>query len=278
MFRRRTEAPRRPARPDWRSYDSVAEAYDRVRTPVHEGPARALVEAVGPPQGGKLLDVGTGPGIAALIAEEAVGPDGLVVGSDVSLPMLEFARRNGLTRAVAATAIDLPFGDATFDAVTASFVIFFFTRYETALFDMTRVLRPGGRLGVTTWGQNEDEFRRAWRELAESYGGRRMLDDALRRVAPWEARFSRPEPLMEALQGAGLRAITVDRATFRVTQSQEDYLVGRETSAVGRFLQGMLGESLWERFRSQARETFGARFPDPIGDTSEVLIAVGSKE
>jgi hypothetical protein len=60
--------------------------------------------------------------------------------------------------------------------------------------------------------------------------------------------------------------------------SQADYLAGRETSSEGRSLRATLGDPLWDRFRGRAAETFRERFPDPLGDTNEVLIAVGTKD
>jgi SAM-dependent methyltransferase len=188
------------------------------------------------------------------------------------------ARQQGLRRPVAASAIDLPFRDRTFDAVLAAFVVFFFRRYETALHDMVRVLRPGGTMGVTTWGRSEDEFRRAWREVAESFVGRRMLADAHKRGAPWEDRFSDRNLLAEALHQAGLRQIRVDSRRYRVTQSLDDYLAGRETSVTGRFVRDMLGEALWERFRQRVSDEFRSRFPDPIGDSFDVLLATAVRE
>jgi ubiquinone/menaquinone biosynthesis C-methylase UbiE len=267
-------APERAS--DWRSYDSVAEVYDRVRVPLHEPPARDLVAAVAPTTGGRVLDVGTGTGVAAMAAAESVGPTGLVAGVDPSLGMLRLALDRGVT-VVAAQAIDLPFRDATFDAVVANFVIFFFQRYETALFDMLRVLRPGGRLGVTTWGPADDEFRRTWRAVAESFTGPELLRDALRKVAPWEEHFSDSRRLADALRQAGLRSVDVQRRQFRATITIEDYLAGRETSAHGRFLRETLGPPLWDRFRGRVDEEFRRRFRDPIGDTEDVLLAVGTK-
>jgi ubiquinone/menaquinone biosynthesis C-methylase UbiE len=268
--------PPRPRR-DWRSYDEVAGVYDRVRTEFHALPAADLVGLVAPPAGGRVLDVGTGTGAAALAASEAVGSEGFVVGIDPSMDMLRRARDRGVERLVAGKALDLPFADASFDAITASFVIFLFTRYETALFDMVRALRPGGRMGVTTWGGTEDEFRRTWREVAESFVGKDLLKDAIHRVSPWEERFSDPRRLLETLREAGLRRVDVQRRDYRFTWSVDDYLAGRETSAAGRFLHDMLGESSWERFRQRVGEEFRSRFTDPIGDTSDVILAVGTK-
>jgi ubiquinone/menaquinone biosynthesis C-methylase UbiE len=277
MFRRdRSQPVPAPSAPDWRSYDDVAHTYDRVRVPVHEPPARDLAALVEPPAGGRVLDVGTGTGVAAEAAVLVVGPDGLVVGIDPSLPMLGLARGRGI-QVVASRAIDLPFADATFDAVVASFVIFFFPRYETGLFDMIRVLRPGGRLGVTTWGPRNDELSDTWRQVAEGYAPRELLRGAIQKVAPWEEHFSDPARLADTLRTAGLRPVDVQVRSYRSTQSIEDYLAGRETSAQGRFLKDSLGPDLWGRFRQRVEAEFRSRFADPLGDTVDVLLGVGTK-
>jgi ubiquinone/menaquinone biosynthesis C-methylase UbiE len=261
---------------DWRTYDSVAETYERVRAPVHAPPARDLVDLVAAPRGARILDVGTGTGVTAEAAAAAVGPEGLVVGIDPSLPMLRMARPRH-ARVLAAQAIDLPFRDETFDVVLANFVIAFFTKYETALFDMLRVLRPGGTLGVSWWGGGLDEFGRTWTELAETFATKELLRSAVQRAIPWNERFRDRHRLEETLRDAGLREVQVHRRQYRSTMSQADYLAGRETSGEGRFLRETLGDRLWERFRERAAGAFRERFPDPLGDTNDVLIAVGKK-
>ena len=67
----------------WRSYDDVAEIYERVHAPRLAGPARDLVAFAEPPLGGRVLDIGTGTGVAAEAAAAAVGDGGLAVGIDV---------------------------------------------------------------------------------------------------------------------------------------------------------------------------------------------------
>ncbi len=275
MFRRRTPTPSPAPEPNWRSFDGVAETYEETLVPLHEPPARDLFAAVAPPPGGRILDVGTGTGVAAAIAGQA-DPEALVVGIDRSVPMLRVARGNGI-RAVAAEAIDLPFPDATFDTVMAAFVISYFTKYETALFDMLRVLRPRGHLGVATWGAGEDEFRRVWRETAEEFTGRELLRDAVRKAAPWESHFSDRGRLAGTLRDAGLREVYVQERDYRITATIEDYLGAREASALGRYLRATLGETLWERFRLRTGEEFRRRFPEPLGDRVDVLIGVGTK-
>src|SRR5581483_8334463 len=158
---------------DWRSYDGVAEIYERVHAPRMIEPARDLLAMCEPPSGGRVLDVGCGTGAAVALAQELVGPSGLAVGVDLSLGMLRVgARARPGARLAAASAIDLPFADGTFDVVSASFVLSHVTKYETALFDMLRVLRPGGRLAVSSWADGDrDELQTTWLELVEGVVG-----------------------------------------------------------------------------------------------------------
>jgi ubiquinone/menaquinone biosynthesis C-methylase UbiE len=274
MFRK-TRTTRVVGPPDWRSFDGVAEAYDRVRAPIHEPAARDLVDAMGDPVEGGFLDVGTGTGVVAAAAEAAGWHP--TVGVDRSLPMLGRARGRGLDRLAAADGVDLPFRDGRFGAVGAGFVLHTVPSYDTLLFDMARVLRPGGALGGATWDWRRDEFTDTWRSVAEAFTTKELLDDAFRRAAPWAERFSQPGPLEEALRDAGLRNVRVERRQYRATVSVRDYLTGREITALGRFLREILGEALWERFRARVEATFRDRFEDPIGDTYEALLAMGTK-
>ena len=138
---------------DWRSYDSVAEIYEPHRgSAVTDPEAKDLVALVDPPVGGRVLDVGTGTGIALELAQETVGPGGLAAGIDLSVEMLrQGVRLRPSLRVAAADAVDLPFRSGQFDAVVSNFVIFHFPDFRTALFDMIRVLKTGGRLALSAW-------------------------------------------------------------------------------------------------------------------------------
>jgi ubiquinone/menaquinone biosynthesis C-methylase UbiE len=263
----------------WRSYDDVAEIYERIHAPRMAEPARDLVAALALRPGELVLDVGTGTGLAAEAAGRSVGSSGLVVGVDVSVGMLGVARaaRPSL-RLLAAEAIDLPFRDGTFDALTASFVLHHFTRYETALFDMLRVLRPGGRMAATAWGVAEDELERIWREQVEALVGVRMLQDVRRQTAPWWDRFADPVALKGTLYDAGLRRIEIVEREYRFRYTIDEYVAGIATRASGRFIRDMLGEDAFRRFLDRARAAYAERFVDPLTDLRDVLVAVGVKE
>jgi ubiquinone/menaquinone biosynthesis C-methylase UbiE len=259
----------------WRTYDDVAETYERVHAPRFAEPARELVSAAGIGPGDLVLDVGTGTGVAA---EAAAGAGADVVGIDPSVPMLAVgARARPSVRMVAAEAIDLPFRDGAFDAALASFVIGHFTEYRTALFDVVRVLRPGGRLGVSAWADAADDLQRTWQELAEAVAPREVLASAIRDAYPWRDRFTSPERVEEALRDAGLGALRTERRRYRFVYGLDEYVDGMAAFTLGRFLRDMLGEAGWASFLDRARAAFADRFADPLNDFREAILAVGTR-
>jgi ubiquinone/menaquinone biosynthesis C-methylase UbiE len=260
---------------DWRSYDHVAETYERIHAARMAAPARDLVEMAGAASGTTMLDVGTGTGIAAQAALDA---GARVIGVDESLGMLRVARsiRPGLVTA-AAEAIDLPFRDATFDALVASFVLAHFTKYQTALYDMLRVVRSGGRVALSSWADGEDELSRTWLELVEEVVPRQILVPALNERLPWRERFRDRGAVQEAMMDAGLRHVRAEVRRYRFRYSLDEYVEGLGAWATGRFVRSMLGERAYGSLVDRARAVFAERFADPLSDFRDVVLAVGVK-
>jgi ubiquinone/menaquinone biosynthesis C-methylase UbiE len=260
---------------DWRTYDDVAETYERVHAPRLAEVARDLVEMIDLPDGASVLDVGTGTGVAAQAATDA---GATVVGVDESLGMLLVARRERAKIPVAAAlAIDLPFGPGRFDAVLGAFVLAHFDKVDTALFDIARVLRPGGRVGFSSWSDRDDAYQQAWRELVGSVVPQEMLASAYAGAAPGHERFKSRSNVEEALIDAGFRSVRTETVQYRWSYSLDDYLDGLGVWATGRFARSMLGEAGWIDLRERARALFAERFPDPLNDFRDVILATATK-
>jgi ubiquinone/menaquinone biosynthesis C-methylase UbiE len=261
---------------DWRSYDLVAETYERVHAPRFREVARDLVGLTDVPAGAEALDVGTGTGVAAEVLSER---GDAVVGVDPSLGMLTVGHRVRPTiRFVAARAIDLPFRDGRFDLLTANFVLAHFAKVETALFDLHRVLRPGGTIALSSWSDGPDAFQAAFREQVEQVVPRELLEPAYAQAAPWHERFRDRVNVEEALIDAGFRHVRTEIASYRWSYGLDEYLDGLETWATGRFVRGMLGEDGWASFRARVRAVFADRFADPLNDFRDVILAAGTRE
>jgi ubiquinone/menaquinone biosynthesis C-methylase UbiE len=258
---------------DWRSYDSVAETYERVHAARFAEAARDLVGLLGVGAGARVLDLGTGTGAGA---EQIVAAGARAVGLDHSLGMLAVGHRVRPEIPLAAgQAIDLPFRDRSFDAVLGNFVLAHFVKVETALYDVARVLEPGGSVGFSAWADGKDAFSDTWLELVESVVPREMLAPAYGSAAPGHDRFQQPAAIEEALRDAGFRHVRTERRRYQWTYARDDLVEGLGTWTVGRFVRNMLGEDGWASLMERARATFADRFPDPLNDFRDVILAVG---
>ena len=136
------------ARAVWAAGDFPRVARDTIRD---VGPA--LVHAAGIRTGDRVLDVGAGSGATSIPAAAAGGD---VVASDLTPELLRAGRSAAVAAGVAlewveADAEALPFADASFDVVLSSFGAMFAPRHQVVADELTRVVRPGGTIGMTTW-------------------------------------------------------------------------------------------------------------------------------
>jgi SAM-dependent methyltransferase len=128
--------------------------------------------------GSRVLDIACGTGEPAITAAKRVGPDGLVLATDIAPEMVAAASRrataSGLTNmqfaAMDAEALDLP--DESFDACTFACGLMFCPEPEKAVAAIRRVLRPGGRFAISVWDHpRHNEFMMVFgRAVAEVFG------------------------------------------------------------------------------------------------------------
>ncbi len=134
---------------------SAAETYEEFFVPaLFRQWAPIMAEAAGVKAGQKILDVACGTGV---LARKAADWSASVTGLDRNDGMLAMARR--LAPSIewkTGRAEQLPFADASFDAVVSQFGLMFFDDRAQALREMRRVLKPGGRLAVAVWDRLEN--------------------------------------------------------------------------------------------------------------------------
>ena len=121
--------------------------------------AEKTVDALAVRRGSRVLDVACGTGVFARTAAHVVGPDGAVIAVDPSAGAIEAAQRIDVTSTVqwhTTVGSPLPFDDRSFDVVACQHALHRLDDEVAALRDMRRVLVPGGRLGLTTWGPIEE--------------------------------------------------------------------------------------------------------------------------
>jgi SAM-dependent methyltransferase len=106
-------------------------------------------------EGETVLDLGSGGGIDVILSARRVGPTGVAFGLDMTDEMLALARRNAADAGVRnahflrGTIEDVPLPAESVDVVISNCVINLSVEKEAALAEMARVLRPGGRVGIS---------------------------------------------------------------------------------------------------------------------------------
>lgn len=153
-------------------FSRLAGSYDSVGVPFFGPIADLLVETLAPAAGERVLDVGCGRGAVLHRVAPALAPDGSIVGLDLA-PGMVAATRADLEERPPAVPVEIIVGDAmapdlppgTFDVVASSLVLFFLPDPPAALRAWKGLLRPGGRVGVTSFAGQDPR----WAEVDEVF-------------------------------------------------------------------------------------------------------------
>lgn len=236
---------------------SAPEQYERFNPPIMAPFIEALLEAAAVAPGASILDVACGTGLASRAAATLAGPRGQVHGLDLNEAMLGQARSIGTPPGLAAiewhvgSALDLPFADATFDAVICQQGLQFFPDLELAVREMRRVATPGARVAATFWAAlDEQSYMRVQVEAA-----RAAVGDAARAI---EAGFALDGArAADAFTAAGLRDVLARRVTATVA------LPDLEAFALGQLGSTPTGAALYA-LAPEARAAYARRFTEEL--------------
>ncbi len=181
-----------------------------------------VVERAGVASGDIVVDVGCGTGNAALAAARR---GARVTGVDPAQRLLEVAHRrareDGLdVRFVEGDAAALPLADDAFDAAISVFAVIFCPDGPGAVRELVRVVRPGGRIAVTTW-RPTGAIAAVGRLVREAVG-----DDAPRPVLDW----GDTDAVLAAFAGAGARA-EIDDEVLAFTHSSPESWYDEQTAS-----------------------------------------------
>ena len=203
----------------WQVGGNTAEAYERYLVPAifREG-ATQLVRQAGVHSGDRVLDVGCGTGIVARTAADVVGSEGFVTGVDLNPGMLEVASSVSTGSGAAiewkqGAAEDLPLARSSVDVVLSQQVFQFLEDHEQALREFHRVLRPGGRIGISVL--RSLDHNRTYVPLIEAF--RRHGGDDLGTMMASPFRDWSAEELRKMASSAGFKSpqVTVSLITAR---------------------------------------------------------------
>ena len=189
------------------TYNSASDHFDHPSNTFWDRFGQTTIDRLDLQPGQTVLDVCCGGGASAIPAAEYVGKKGHVLGVDLAENLLELARAKAQRRGL--TQVDFQRGDmmsleppdAQFDAVICVFGIFFVPDMPAAVRELWSRVKPGGKLAITTWGQNffEPANTAFWDSI------RQEAPEFHKSFNPWD-RISQPESLAEMLGVAGVKA------------------------------------------------------------------------
>jgi len=208
----------------WEMNASAPELYERYLVPAITSVwAADLLDRLRVEPQESVLDIACGTG-AVIRRLATVAHGGRLVGTDLNAAMLKIARSINTERPiewVEGSALDLPFSAKSFDVVLCQLGLQFFPDRPLALREMVRVLRPGGRVGLSVYSAIE--------RTPAAYAFVRALD---RRLGPDSSRTKRaehvfpdPDEVKSLMEGAGFSDVNVAAVTKQINfPSMLDYV------------------------------------------------------
>ena len=210
---------------------------------------RLVREALAAQPGERILDVGCGPGFYVTELLDRVGPDGSVVGVDGSPQMIAVAQRRTAGRDNVefhlADALALPVGDEEFDAAVSVQVLEYVADATTALTEMHRVVRPGGR--VVVWDVD-------WSTLSWHTNHPDRMERILR---VWDTHLthrSLPRTLAPRLREAGFENVEAVGHTFATTELTPDAYGGAIFPFIEQFVADQIGADETSAWADEQRQ------------------------
>ncbi len=190
-------------------WDKAADYYEDFWQKQLEPAQNRLLEMAELQPGERILDNSCGTGMVTLRAAEIIGPDGEIIGTDISETMVETAREEAEARGIGNTAFErmdaeeLAYEDGGFDTALNALGLMYVPNTLKAIQEMHRVLRPGGRAVAAVWGQRD---RCGWAESFHIVDARVTSE-----VCPLFFLLGTKDTLRRRFEKAGFTDVAVDR-------------------------------------------------------------------
>jgi len=215
----------------------------------------ALFALASPAVGERVLDIACGTGLVSFDAARAVGPNGHVLGIDLSDRMINAAGRrardlkisNCIFSRMDAETLALP--DASIDVALCALGLMYMPDPEQALREMYRVLRPGGRVSLAVWGERS---KCGWSAIFPI-----VDDEVASEVCPLFFRLGEQDTLARLCADAKFGNIRHRRITATLTFSDAD------EACDAAFVGGPVALA-WSRFDHEVRARVRARYLNAI--------------
>jgi ubiquinone/menaquinone biosynthesis C-methylase UbiE len=236
-------------------WDLAAKDYESLWQAQLAEAQAAMLQLASPAMGESVLDIACGTGLVSFEAARAVGPEGHVLGIDLSQQMIDSAERRAGELSIkncsflrmGAEILALP--DASFDVALCGLGLMYVPDPEQALREMRRVLRPGGRISVAVWGERRNCGWSAVFEIVDA--------EVASEVCPLFFRLGQQDTLARLCSEAAFEDVRHRRITTTLAYADSN----QACDAV--FVAGPVSLA-WSRFNEEVRARARARYLEAI--------------
>ena len=243
---------RRIQRYGWdRAVGDYEQGWQEPLAPAHH----LMLDMLAAQPGERVLDIAAGTGLISLRLAATVGATGAVVGTDISERMVEAARRNaraeglGHLRFEHCDAEAQPFLDGSFDAAVCALGLMYVPDPASALAEMRRLLRPGGRMAVAVWGARQCC---GWAEIFPITDARVTSE-----VCPLFFQLGTGDTLARSIAAAGFTEVRLERLSTMLAYPSAE-------AALAAVFRGGPVALAYSRFDAATRRAVHAEYLDSI--------------
>lgn len=261
------------AAPGWAKWEAALSAnLDDV--------TRELFDVAGIEPGARVLDIACGAGIQSILAAKRVGPNGMVVASDISARMLEHVRQNAARAGIdnietlECAADDLDASQTPFDAAVCRLGLMLFPSPSGALRAVQRVLKPGARFAALVFSTPANNaFMSQPMRILLSHAGKEPPGPG----QPGLFALGGDGVLGQLLEESGLEKVQTQYARAQIRMANADDALEMMQQAFGAYRAVVAGLSEEDRSRAWAevRDYLG-RFEGASGFEVDLEFVIGA--
>jgi len=229
-----------------------------------------------------VLDVAAGTGEPGLTIASHLNA-GKVISTDLAEGMLEVAQENAKKRGIknfetlVCDVSELPFADNTFDAVSCRFGFMFFPDMELAIKEMTRVLKPGGKIATAVWYIPEKNF---WVTATMGTISKNIEIPPPPPGAPGMFRCAKEGFMSNLFSQAGLKNVSVNEVTGKLNCKTTDvyWSLMNDVAAPVVAALSKVDDALKEKIKNEVYSLVNQKYPEgSVIIDSSALVIYGEK-